>query len=175
MKRRAKEYRLPTEAEWEYAASGGKHSKQYNPKNSGLDNIYKVAWYVMNSGSSTHPVVEKDPNRLGIYDMSGNVWEWCSDAWYKYSPNAQTNLTHKDQSANPASKYPTRLSRRYAACRDGSEPSRPHAAHRCPRCWRGATGRLAAKCGCPLLCSKSQRQPLCIVAIRFLIVSPEAA
>lgn len=70
-------YRLPTEAEWEYAARSGGKKERY----AGGDNIDAVAWYSANSGSSTHPVGEKAPNGLGLYDLSGNVWEWCSD-WY---------------------------------------------------------------------------------------------
>lgn len=70
-------FRLPTEAEWEYAArSGGK-----NEKYSGGNDIDSVAWYSGNSGRKTHPVGQKQPNGLGIYDMSGNVWEWTND-WY---------------------------------------------------------------------------------------------
>ncbi|MBI4843169.1 MAG: formylglycine-generating enzyme family protein [Nitrospirae bacterium] len=70
-------YRLPTEAEWEYAAkSGGK-----NEKYAGGNDIGNVAWYYVNSGGRTHPVGQKSPNGLGVYDMSGNVWEWVGD-WY---------------------------------------------------------------------------------------------
>jgi len=72
-----KRYRLPTEAEWEYAArSGGKEEKY-----SGGDDIDSVAWYKENSGNQTHPVGQKMSNGLGIYDMCGNVWEWVED-WY---------------------------------------------------------------------------------------------
>ena len=81
-----KNYRLPTEAEWEYAARGGE-----NYKYAGSNTIGKVAWYDDNSESKTHPVGKKQANGYGLYDMSGNVWEWCQDWYGAYSSKAQSN------------------------------------------------------------------------------------
>ncbi|WP_442902146.1 SUMF1/EgtB/PvdO family nonheme iron enzyme [Flexistipes sp.] len=92
-----KNFRLPTEAEWEYAArSGGKRQKY-----AGGNNVDAVAWYDDNSGDRPHPVGQKEPNDLGIYDMSGNVWEWVSD-WYEddyYAQSPRNNPTGPSSSS----------------------------------------------------------------------------
>ena len=85
-------YRLPTEAQWEYAARGG-YGSPGNYTYSGSNNVDDVAWYASNSSSKTHEVGKKTPNGLGLYDMSGNVWEWCWDRFDSYSSGAQTDPT----------------------------------------------------------------------------------
>ena len=84
--RQANGYRLLTEAEWEYVARAGTGTKY-----SGSNNAGEVAWFLDNSEQTTHPVCEKDANLWGIYDMSGNVWEWCFDWAADYTPAAQTD------------------------------------------------------------------------------------
>ena len=84
-----KNYRLPTEAEWEYAARGGNKSKGF--EYSGSNDIDDVAWYWGNSDGNINPVGTKQPNELGIYDMSGNVWEMCYDWFDSYSSSAKND------------------------------------------------------------------------------------
>lgn len=83
-----KRFRLPTEAEWEYAARGGRKSR--HTKYAGCTDQDPVAWYCNNSGNHTHEVMTKAPNELGIYDMSGNVEEWCDEVWKRYDNPTET-------------------------------------------------------------------------------------
>ncbi len=101
-KQTGQKFRLPSEAEWEYACrSGGK-----NEKYCGGSNVSSLGWYRNNSGSKTHPVGQKSPNGLGLYDMSGNVWEWVQDCW-----NNSYNGAPSDGSARSSSNCERRVLR----------------------------------------------------------------
>ncbi|MGD9975904.1 MAG: SUMF1/EgtB/PvdO family nonheme iron enzyme [Desulfatirhabdiaceae bacterium] len=91
-------YSLPTEAQWEYAARSCGRDERY----AGCDSLDRVGWYADNSGERTHPVGEKEPNGPDLYDMSGNVWEWCLDAFHPqaYAHHAPQNPLEKGEGAD---------------------------------------------------------------------------
>ena len=115
-----RKFRLPTEAEWEYAARGGHKSPKVQTMYSGSVNIDKVAWYNNNSEDKTHPVKSLKANSLGLYDMSGNVWEWCSDryggTYYKDCINNGANTVTDPQGPETGS---------YRVARSGSWSNDP--------------------------------------------------
>jgi formylglycine-generating enzyme required for sulfatase activity len=90
-KKTGQRYRLPTEAEWEYAARGGEYSQKDKFQYAGSDNLDEVAWYKGNSKGSAHPVGQKKANQLGIHDLSGSLNEWCQDWFGYYEAKPQTN------------------------------------------------------------------------------------
>lgn len=124
-----RKYRLPTEAEWEYAArSGGKKEKYAGTTQE--SELGQYAWYYDNPGSQTHPVGQKKPNGLGLYDMSGNVWEWCAD-WY--DPHYYQK-SPKDNPRGPGNGE-------FRVLRGGSWYSLPRYVRAASRNWYGPAGR----------------------------------
>jgi len=115
-----KNYRLPTETEWEYAAKGGTKSQHY--AYAGSNTLGGVAWYYDNADSKPHPVGGKSPNELGLYDMSGNVYEWCQDIYQPYSCDSKNTTSGRSRVLRGGSWYFNAPYCR-AANRYGYEPS----------------------------------------------------
>ena len=126
--RTGERYRLPTEAEWEYAARGGQQSRGY--QYAGSNEPGSVAWYRKNSGDRLHPVGEKQPNELGLYDMSGNIWEWVENCW-----NESYSGAPSDERAWQRGKCDRR------GVRGGSWSSLPQDLRSANRVWSAAGGR----------------------------------
>lgn len=129
------QFRMPTEAEWEYAARGGKKSVGCNY--SGSNTIDEVAWYDANSNSKAHAVKTKEANELDIYDMSGNVWEWCSDWFDYYDSSALTDPTGPTTGTNRVNRggcWYNDVHYSHCAYRDADTPSYS---------WEGLGFRLA--------------------------------
>ncbi|MDG1482287.1 MAG: formylglycine-generating enzyme family protein, partial [Myxococcota bacterium] len=127
-------FRLPTEAEWEYAAKAGQDFKY-----SGSDAPDEVAWYDGNSGGKTHPVALKKPNAWGLYDMSGNVWEWCWDWYDKDEYQNRVSLSGDKMTIANQPKGPKNGVRR--VLRGGSYVSAPWLLRTSSRYWLGPDGR----------------------------------
>jgi formylglycine-generating enzyme required for sulfatase activity len=119
-----KNYRLPTEAEWEYAAKGSLNRKSENQNEA--NNFTDIAWYAENSGKRTHIVGSKECNEFGIYDMSGNVWEWCSDYIRVYSDSNEVNPKGESSGLYRVLRgggWGDSIDRLHATYRMGSEPN----------------------------------------------------
>jgi formylglycine-generating enzyme required for sulfatase activity len=122
-KKTGRNFRLPTEAEWEFAAIGGINTTQTSYP--GSEQLDEVAWYAENSMGKTHRVGQKKPNELGIYDMSGNVWEFCSDKYGSFSSKAQVNPDGAEIGGNVVIKGGSWIST-YIYCRSTSRSNFPY-------------------------------------------------